>query len=131
MKKFRILIIYAVLVAVLIPGTVSAAGVFYCSTTDATGGDGSYDDPWACTDAAELDIVINDQICDIYNGGSLYQVYPDSYRYHVIRSHPRLITPVFHLIRESKYQLPISLPELSCLELDYWLQVYFCAGRKP
>ena len=84
MKKFRMIIIFSVLVALLIPGTVSAAGVFYCSTTDATGGDGSYDDPWACTDAAELDIVINDQICDIYTGGYLYQVFPDSYRYHVV-----------------------------------------------
>jgi len=69
MKKFRMIAIFAILVAVLIPATVSAAGVFYCSTTDATGGDGSYDDPWACTDAAELDIVINDQQIKNYNDG--------------------------------------------------------------
>ncbi len=84
MKKFRMIAILAVLLAVLIPGTVSAAGVFYCSTTDATGGVGSIDDPWACTDAAELAIVINDQICDIYSGGYLYEVFPTSYRYHVV-----------------------------------------------
>lgn len=84
MKKFRILTLMAVLVALLIPATVSAAGVFYCSTSVLSGGDGSLGDPWVCSDAAELDVVINDQICDIYNGGYLYQIFPSSYRYHVV-----------------------------------------------
>ena len=84
MKKIRILAIFAVLVVILIPLTVSAAGVFYCSTSVTTGGTGSITDPWACSTAAELDTVINDVVCDTYNGGYLYQVYPDSYRYHIV-----------------------------------------------
>ncbi|MCJ7718101.1 MAG: hypothetical protein MUO54_16490 [Anaerolineales bacterium] len=84
MKKMRILAILAVLIAVLIPGLVSAAGTFYCSTSVTTGGTGSLDDPWACSDDTQLDTVINDQICDIYAGGDLYQIFPDSYRYHVV-----------------------------------------------
>jgi hypothetical protein len=84
MKKIRLLAIVAVLIALLIPVYVSAAGVFYCSTSVTTGGSGTIDDPWACSDDTQLDSVINDQICDVYYGGSLYQVFPSSYRYHVV-----------------------------------------------
>lgn len=84
MKKFRILAIFAILVAIIIPTTVSAAGTFYCSSTVTTGGTGTLSDPWACSDATQLDSVINDQVCDIYSGGDLYQLFPNSYRYHVV-----------------------------------------------
>ena len=84
MKKLRIIAILAILIAILIPVTVSAAGVFYCSTSITVGGTGSYTDPWACSDDAQLDTVINDYICDTHGGGYLYQIFPDSYRYHVI-----------------------------------------------
>lgn len=84
MKKFRILAILAVLIAVLIPVAVSAGGVFYCSTSVTSGGDGSYYNPWACSTEGQLDYVINDMICDTYYGGYLYQTFTDSYRYNVI-----------------------------------------------
>jgi hypothetical protein len=84
MKKFRILAIVAVLIAVLIPVAVNAGGVFYCSTNITSGGSGSYYNPWACSTAAQLDYVIDDRICDIYHGGYLYQIFTNSYRYNII-----------------------------------------------
>ena len=84
MKKLRIIAVLAIMIAVLIPVAVSAAGVFYCSTSVTTGGVGSYYDPWACSTDEQLDTVIDDRICDIYTGGYLYQIFPDSYRYQVI-----------------------------------------------
>jgi len=84
MKKLRILAIFAILIAVMIPVAVSAAGVFYCSTSITVGGTGTQGDPWACSDDTQLDTVINDEVCDIYSGGTLYQIFPDSYRYHEV-----------------------------------------------
>jgi hypothetical protein len=84
MKKLRLVAILAILIAVMIPLAVSAAGTFYCSTTVASGGTGILTDPWACSDGTQLDSVIDDQICDIYSGGDLYQIFPSSYRYHVV-----------------------------------------------
>jgi hypothetical protein len=84
MKKMRLIAILAILIAVLIPLSVSAAGTFYCSSSVTIGGSGTLVDPWACSDATQLDSVINDQICAIYNGGDLYQIFPSSYRYHVV-----------------------------------------------
>ena len=84
MKKLRVVAILVILIAILIPGAVYAAGTFYCSTSVTTGGTGTLTDPWACSDDAQLDTVINDQVCDIYNGGDLYQIFPGSYRYHVV-----------------------------------------------
>jgi len=84
MKKLRLLAILAILIAVLIPVAVSAAGTFYCSTSVTIGGTGTLADPWACSDATQLDSVIDDQICAVYSGGDLYQIFPSSYRYHVV-----------------------------------------------
>lgn len=84
LRKISILVIFGLMVAVLIPVAVSAAGVFYCSTSVTTGGVGSYDDPWACSTDEQLDTVIDDMICDTYTGGYLYQIFPDSYRYQVV-----------------------------------------------
>jgi hypothetical protein len=84
MKKIHLLAILAILIALLVPVTVAAAGTFYCSTSVTTGGTGTLTDPWACSDATQLDSVINDQVCDIYNGGDLYQIFPGSYRLHVV-----------------------------------------------
>ena len=84
MKKLRLIVILAILIAVMIPAAASAAGTFYCSSSVTTGGTGTLEDPWACSDAPQLDSVINDQICAVYNGGDLYQIFPSSYRYHVV-----------------------------------------------
>jgi len=84
MKKMRLIAILAILIALVIPLSASAAGTFYCSTSVTIGGSGTLTDPWACSDDTQLDSVINDQICDIYNGGDLYQIFPSSYRYHVV-----------------------------------------------
>lgn len=84
MKKIRIIVIVAVLIAVLIPIAVNAGGLFYCSNSITSGGSGSYNNPWACSTADQLDYVINDRICDTYHGGYLYQIFTNSYRYNVI-----------------------------------------------
>ena len=87
MKKLRMILIiaiFAVMVVGLIPTAVEAAGTFYCSTSVTTGGSGTLDDPWACSDAAQLQSVIDDQVCALYSGGDLYQIFPSSYRYHVV-----------------------------------------------
>ena len=87
MKKLRnilLIAVFAVLVVGMVPTAVNAAGTFYCSTSVTTGGTGTLSDPWACSDATQLDTVINDQICDLYSGGDLYQLFPSSYRYHVV-----------------------------------------------
>lgn len=87
MKKLRnivLIAVFAVMVVGMVPTAVNAAGTFYCSTSVTTGGTGTLSDPWACSDATQLDTVINDQICDLYSGGDLYQLFPDSYRYHVV-----------------------------------------------
>lgn len=84
MKKLRFVALLAILIAVIIPLSVSAAGTFYCSTSVTTGGSGTLADPWACSDDTQLDEVVNDQICAIYNGGDLYQIFPSSYRYLVV-----------------------------------------------
>ncbi len=84
MKKLRLIAILAIMAALLIPGAVNAAGTFYCSTSVTTGGTGTLTDPWACSDDTQLQSVIDDQICAIYSGGDLYQLFPASYRYHVV-----------------------------------------------
>jgi hypothetical protein len=84
MKKIRILAIAALVAAVLIPAAVLAGGTFYCSTTAATDGDGTLNNPWMCTTEEELNTVIDDRICATYLGGNLYEIFPDSYTLHVI-----------------------------------------------
>lgn len=84
MKKLRLIAVLAIMAAMLIPVAVTAAGTFYCSSSVTIGGTGTLTDPWACSDATQLQSVIDDQICAIYNGGDLYQLFPASYRYHVV-----------------------------------------------
>jgi len=83
MKKIRILLVAAVLVAVLIPAAASAAGVFYCSAYKASGGAGTWANPWACQSDAQVANLI-DQICLQYNGGHLYRIFSNSYVYYRI-----------------------------------------------
>ena len=84
MNKLRILMIFAVLFALLIPAAVSAAGVFYCDTSRASGGSGTWGDPWACSTNAQFNNVVYDYICYRYGGGHLYRIYPGSYVYYRI-----------------------------------------------
>ena len=86
MKKFRIFLLLAVVVAVLIPISASAGGTFYCDTGVTSGGKGTFARPWACSTDDQLEHVVDDLICGDYYGGSLYQYFDDdhSYRYMVI-----------------------------------------------
>jgi LPXTG-motif cell wall-anchored protein len=84
MKKFRILLILAVLVALMIPVAVQAAGTFYCSTLISSGGDGSYAYPWACSTNEQFNTIVYDYICERYGGGYLYRIYSGSYVYYQI-----------------------------------------------
>ena len=82
-KNFLIILILSLLVALLIPATVSAAGSFYCSALKASGGAGTWSNPWACNSQAQLDDVV-DTICDVYAGGHLYRIHSDHYVYYRI-----------------------------------------------
>jgi hypothetical protein len=84
MKKLRYVLIVAILLAVLIPFTVQAAGTFYCSASLTGGGSGAYGNPWGCSTQQELDNVINTFICGQYGGGVLYRLFPTSYVFYDI-----------------------------------------------
>ena len=84
MKKLRYVLIVAILLAVVIPFTVQAAGTFYCSASYSNNGSGSYADPWGCSTQQELDYVINTLICGRYGGGVLYRLFPTSYVFYDI-----------------------------------------------
>lgn len=83
MKKIHIILITALLIAVLIPVAVSAAGVFYCSANKSTGGAGTWANPWACSTNAQVDNLIN-IICYDYYGGHLYRIFDSYYVYYRI-----------------------------------------------
>ena len=74
----------AVLLALMIPAAVSAAGVFYCTTLRDSGGNGTYSNPWACSTNAQFNTVVYDYICSRYGGGHLYRIYSNSYVYYRI-----------------------------------------------
>jgi len=84
MKKLRFVLVVAVLLALLVPFTVQAAGTFYCSASYSGGGSGTYADPWGCSTQQELDYVINTLICGRYGGGVLYRLFPTSYVFYDI-----------------------------------------------
>jgi len=88
MKKMRIIMVAAVLMMLLIPTAVSAAGTFYCSALKSSGGVGTYANPWACSTDAQLNTVIYVYVCYQYGGGHLYQVYENSYIYYRIERVP-------------------------------------------
>ena len=84
MSKIRIAVIVAVLAALLIPVSAFAAGTFYCSALKASGGSGTFWDPWACSTQTQLDNIIQDVICEDYAGGHLYRIHSDYYVYYRI-----------------------------------------------
>ena len=78
MNKIRLLIILVILIGLLIPSTVSAAGSFYCSTLRLSGGSGTWADPWSCNTEPEFQALVT-MICEQYNGGFLYQIFDGYY----------------------------------------------------
>lgn len=84
MKKLRVVLVVAVLLALLIPFTVQAAGTFYCDSAVSGGGSGTFGAPWGCSTTQDLDYVINTLICGQYGGGVLYRLFPTSYVYYDI-----------------------------------------------
>ena len=84
MKKIRILIIAGVLLGLLIPTAVIAAGNFFCSDLIASGGNGTLANPWACSNDQQFNQVVYDFICNRYGGGNLYRIFTDSYIYYRI-----------------------------------------------
>ncbi len=81
MSKFRIALLVALLFAIALPFSAQAAGVYYCTTLRASGGSGTYADPWACPDDVTFNRWINDAICPS-GGGWFYRIYADSYVYY-------------------------------------------------
>jgi len=84
MKKLRVVLVVAVLLALLIPVTVMAAGTFYCDASSSVNGNGAFANPFGCSTQQELDYVINTLICNQYGGGVLYRLFPTSYVYYDI-----------------------------------------------
>jgi hypothetical protein len=84
MKKLRFVLIVAILLAVVIPFTVQAAGTFYCTASSSNTGAGTFANPWGCSTQQELDYVINTLICGQYGGGVLYRLFPTSYVFYDI-----------------------------------------------
>ncbi len=84
MKKIRITLIIATVIALMIPASASAIGVFYCSFLVQEGGSGTYADPWACSTGEQFDYVIYELICPLYGGGHLYRIYDDNYVYYLV-----------------------------------------------
>jgi hypothetical protein len=84
MSKLRIALVAALLVALLSPFAVLAAGTFYCNTGITSGGNGTYASPWACNTPDQLHYVIYDLVCARYGGGVLYAIRPGGYTYYNI-----------------------------------------------
>jgi len=112
MKKMRILMVAAVLIVLLIPFSVQAAGTFYCSALLASGGHGTYASPWACSTQAQLDTVIYDYICNGYGGGTLYRILATSYVYYRIEWIPGSQTCQITYTAEYPGYPPNTGPEL-------------------
>lgn len=84
MSKIRLAFFLVLLLALALPVAVSAAGTFYCSTLIASGGNGTYAYPWACSTNEQFNYVVYDRICNVYGGGHLYQIYSGYYMYYRI-----------------------------------------------
>jgi len=80
MNKIRIAVFVALVLALVVPFSAQAAGVFYCSALYNSGGIGTYANPWACPDQASPNHIINDIICPA-GGGWLYQIQAGAYEY--------------------------------------------------
>lgn len=84
MNRMRIAIFVALVLALVLPFSVQAAGVYYCGVyTNITAGNGTYANPWACPDQASLNRIIYDVICPA-GGGWLYQIQNGAYVYYRI-----------------------------------------------
>lgn len=84
MNKIRIAIIVAALLGLLITTAVSAAGTFFCTDLVASGGNGSFRNPWACSTEQQFNQVVQ-VICNQYNGGNLYRIFIDRYIFYRIQ----------------------------------------------
>lgn len=84
MNRIRIAILVALVLALMLPFSVQAAGVYYCSgLLTGTGGNGTFAYPWACPDQASLNRIIYDVICPA-GGGWLYQIQSGYFIYYRI-----------------------------------------------
>ena len=112
MNKKRIFVIAAVLIALLIPMSVHAAGTFYCSALLSSGGSGTWSDPWACSSDAQLNTVIYDYICAGFGGGHLYRIFAGYYVYYLIEWVPERQTCAVTYTAEYPGYPPNTGPDL-------------------
>ncbi len=84
MKKFKIILIVAILIAALIPMIVYAQGVWYCDGITEGGGNGTWYDPWGCALEEEFDAIVYEKIGELHGGGFLYEIHEDGYTVHEI-----------------------------------------------
>ena len=84
MKKLKIILIAAILIAAFIPIAVYAQGVWYCDGLTEGGGNGTWYDPWGCALETELDEIVFEIIGELHGGGVLYEIVDDGYIVHVI-----------------------------------------------
>lgn len=88
--KTRILLIGLLALALAVLPLMNAQAQqgpwYYCSATRTSGGSGTYYDPWACSNDAQLTDVTN-TICRL-GGGSLYRIFTGYYQIYYINYSP-------------------------------------------
>lgn len=72
-----VLIALALVVMPLVNVQAQTGPWYYCSATRTTGGSGTYYDPWACSNDAQL-TTVTDTVCRL-GGGTLYRIFTGYY----------------------------------------------------
>lgn len=83
---FLALIALALAVMPLMNAQAQTGPWYYCSATRTSGGSGTYYDPWACSNDAQLRTV-TDTICRL-GGGTLFQIFTGYYVIHYVNYSP-------------------------------------------
>lgn len=71
------LVVLALAVMPLLNVQAQTGPWYYCSATRTTGGNGTYYDPWACSNDAQL-TTVTDTVCRL-GGGTLYRIFTGYY----------------------------------------------------
>jgi len=82
MKKFTLALIILLLLAVIPASAFASTPVYYCSAFVASGGDGSFDSPWACQNQTQLNAVVAEVCKSGY--AVLYQIVSNGYWRHTV-----------------------------------------------
>jgi hypothetical protein len=82
MKKFSLVFTILILISLIPASAFASTPQYYCSAFVTSGGDGSYDHPWPCTNQAQLDAAVA-QVCKA-GYGILYEEVANGYWRHTV-----------------------------------------------